>query len=923
MKKSKLFLWLAVTIIPIAIAFFGTFLNFITDYLWFKEIGYTQVYLTKLLTQLKIAIPVFIVLTVFLYIYLRTIKKDYYKKVNVSNANLNEKRINQIALGASAVISLFVTFILSSNLWFDILRFFNSTEFNTKDPFFTQDISFYIFKLPFISQIYSLLIMFIVLLVIMTVVFYLFLMSVRRPRLREVTDEEEGYGNVFQRGFDRENGMELLRIAIRQLTVLGFLFFVILGVGYYLKQYDLLFSPRGVAYGASYTDVHVTLWVYRIMLVLSILSAFLFVIGLRSKKFRLALAGPVLMITVSIIGNIAAIAVQNLVVSPDEIAKESQYLRYNIDYTKMAYGLNEITEKEFPVGRNLSNEDIDENVQTIENIRINDYGPTTKFYNQRQGIRQYYTFHDVDIDRYMVNGKHTQTFMGVREIDESQLAQSWINQHLKYTHGYGVALSPVNAVTAVGQPELLIQNLPPRSAVEEIEITRPEIYFGELTNNYVITNTDEAEFDYPSGDDNVETFYEGTAGIKLNGINRLLFSIRERSMKMLVASNLNSDSKILIYRNINDRVRKIAPFLRFDTDPYIVTSEGKLYWIIDAYTASANYPYAEPYIENGVNYIRNSVKVVIDAYNGDITFYLMDETDPVARTLGKIFPDLFTSISDMSDELRAHIRYPQTLFNIQAQVYREYHVDNTTVFYQGEDKWDIANQIYGSEMVSMDSIYTIMKLPDGNREEFILSIPYTPRSKPNMAALLVAQNDGENYGNIIVYKLPKQVSVYGPMQIESKIDQDTEISKEFSLWASQGSSYIRGNVLSIPIENSLIYVEPIYLQASNENSLPEVKRVIVVYGDRIAYRPTLKEALEELFGETEVPEPDRPIDEDAQTPDGQPGAVMDINDLIRLSNEAFQRAQEAQKNGDWANYGRYLNELQSYLEQLQSLSQGQ
>ncbi len=920
MRRSRLFLWLAITIIPIAIAFFGTFLNFITDYLWFKEIGYTQVYLTKLFTQLKIAIPVFIVLTVFLYIYLRTIKKDYYKKVNVSNANLNEKRINQISLGASAVIALFVTFIFSSNLWFDILRFFNSTGFNKQDPIFANDVSFYIFKLPLISQIYSFLILFIILLIIMTVVFYLFLMSVRRPKLREVTDEEEGYENVFQRGFDRENGMELLRIAIRQLMVLGFLFFIILGAGYYLKQYDLLFSTRGVAYGASYTDIHVTLWVYRVMIALSVLSAFLFVIGLRSKKFKLALTGPVLMIAVSIIGNVGAVVVQNLIVSPDEISKETPYLRYNIDHTKKAYGLYEILEKDFPVGMNLTNEDIDKNVQTIENIRINDYGPTTQFYNQRQGIRQYYTFYDVDIDRYMINGKYTQAFIGVREIDESQLTQTWINQHLKYTHGYGVAMSPVNAVTPVGQPELLIENLPPRSSIEEIEITRPEIYFGELTNNYSIINTKEAEFDYPSGDDNVETFYEGTAGIQLNGINRLLFSIRERSMKMLVASNLKKDSRIIIHRNIRERINKIAPFLRFDSDPYIVTSEGKLYWIIDAYTASANYPYAQPYMENGINYIRNSVKVVVDAYNGDTTFYLIDKNDPVASTLGKIFPVLFTPISEMSDDLRAHIRYPQTLFNIQAEVYREYHVDNTTVFYQGEDRWDIANQIYGNETVLMDSIYTIMKLPDRDQEEFILSIPYTPRNKPNMAALLVAQNDGENYGNLIVYKLPKQVSVYGPMQIESKIDQDTEISKEFSLWASQGSSYIRGNVLSIPIENSLIYVEPIYLQASNVNSLPEVKRVIVVYGDRIAYRETLKEALEELFGETEV-EPERPIVDGEPTPDGQAGIVTDINDLIRMSNEAFQRAQEAQKNGDWANYGRYLNELQRYLDQLQSFRQ--
>ncbi len=922
MKKAKLLLWLAIAIVPISIAFFGTFLNFITDYLWFEELGYTQVYMTKLVTQLKVAIPTFLVLTILLYTYLRTIKKDYYKKVDVVNANVNEKRINQIALGASVGVSLLATLALSTNMWFDILRFINSTSFNISDPIFNQDLSFYIFKLPFLSQIYSLLIMLIIILVIMTGVFYLFLMSVRRPKLREVSEDENPYGNVFRRGIDLENGKELLRIAVRQLTVLGFLFFVILGAGYFLKQYDLLYSTRGVAYGASYTDIHVTLWVYRVMIGLSLLSAILFAIGMTAQKFKLALAGPVLMIIVSIVGNVGALAIQNLVVSPDEISKESEYLRYNMEYTRMAYGLNDISEKDFPVDTNLSSEDIDNNVQTIENIRINDYSPTTQFYNQRQGIRQYYKFNDVDIDRYMINGKYTQTFIGVREIDEAQLAQSWINQHLKYTHGYGVAMSPVNSITVTGQPELLIQNLPPRSSVEEIEITRPEIYFGERTNNYIITNTDEAEFDYPSGDNNVETFYEGSAGINLGGINRLLFSIRQRSMKMFVSSNLDSDSKILIYRNIHERIRKIAPFLQFDADPYIVTSEGKIYWIIDGYSTSANYPYAEPYMESRTNYIRNSVKVVVDAFNGETTFYLIDENDPVAATLGKIFPELLKPIAEMSDDLKVHLRYPQTLFNIQSQVYRVYHVNNTTVFYQGEDRWDIANQIYGNETVSMDSIYTIMKLPDQDQEEFILSIPYTPRSKPNMAALFVARNDGENYGELVVYKLPKQVSVYGPMQIESKIDQHTEISKEFSLWASQGSSYIRGNVLSIPIENSLIYVEPIYLQAANENSLPEVKRVIVVFGDRIAYRNTLKEALEELFGETEVPGPVTPPGEEDQTPGGQVG-VTNIDELIILANEAFQRSEEAQKSGDWASYGRYLNELQNYLEQLESLTQTQ
>lgn len=919
LRKSRLISLTAVLLFLIIMTSFGTILNFVTDYLWFKEVGYTQVFFKKLLTQLKIGIPIFLVVSILLYIYLRTIKKDYYKKVKVVTAGMDEKRINLIALVTSLGISFFTTLALSSNLWFEILRFFNSTEFNVTDPIFKQDLSFYIFRLPFITQIYNLLIMVIILLTLITLLFYFFLMSVRRPKLREISmDDEGGYGNIFQGGFDKNNGKELLHIAIRQLTVLGVLFFIVLAAGYFIKQYDLLYSPRGVAFGASYTDVHVTLWVYRIMMVLGVVSAILFAVGIRTQKFRLAFAGPVLMIIVSILGNGAALAVQNFVVAPDEISKESEYLEYNIDYTKKAYGLDQIEEQLFPAELDLTKEDLDNNLETIENIRINDYRPTKQFYNQRQGIRLYYKFNDVDVDRYMVNDKYTQVFLSVREIDETQLNVQWINQHLKYTHGYGLTLSPVNTVTSTGQPKLLIESIPPESQVKEITIDRPEIYYGELTNNYIITNTDEAEFDYPSGESNVETFYEGTGGIRLNGLNRLLFSIKEQSLKMLISNNISSDSKILLYRNINERVRKIAPFITFDKDPYVVVNEGKLYWVIDGYTMSSNYPYAEPYMDERTNYIRNSVKVTIDTYNGDTNFYVVDEEDPVISTLGKIFPELLKPISEMPEGIKTHLRYPQVLFDIQAYVYRDYHMTDITVFYQGEDKWDIANEIYEQEVIPMESSYTIMKLPGLEKEEFILSIPYTPKNKPNMTALFVARNDGEDYGKLVIYKLPKKKAIYGPMQIESKIDQDTTISKEFSLWGQRGSSYIRGNLLTIPIENSLIYVEPIYLKADNENSLPEVKRVIVAYGDRIAYQPTLKEALEELFGKTAVPAPEG---EGGAVPTPGEDGVINMDDLIRLANEAFNNAQEAQKNGDWSAYGRYLRDLESYLQRLEESNQ--
>ena len=370
----------------------------------------------------------------------------------------------------------------------------------------------------------------------------------------------------------------------------------------------------------------------------------------------------------------------------------------------------------------------------------------------------YYHFYDVDVDRYYIDGRYTQVFLSARELDYAKINQQWINQHLKYTHGYGVTLSPVNDVTAEGQPNLLIKDIPPRSSVEGLEVTRPEIYFGEMTNNYVITNTKEKEFDYPSGDENVETIYQGNGGISLKGINRILYAIKEKSLKILISSNVTSESKILLNRNIHDRVRKIAPFIEYDQDPYLIIHDGKLYWMIDGYTVS-NYPYAKPFAEMGENYIRNSVKVVIDAYNGDTTYYLFDEDDPIIQTLNKIFPQLFTPAEKMPEGIRAHVRYPEKLFNIQAEIYGNYHMSDIEVFYQGEDLWDISKQIYEQEQIVMEPSYFIMKLPGEQKKNLFYPFLYA-ENKHNMTALFVARNDGESYGKLIIYKFPKENGIW-------------------------------------------------------------------------------------------------------------------------------------------------------------------
>lgn len=911
----------AIMIIVVASALFllassTTIVRFITDYLWFNELGYDQVFFTKLTTQLKLGVPVFLVLTALIYLYLQSIKKDYYKKVDNLYVGLGKRRINQIALIASAGVAFFASITLTGSLWYEALMFINSTNFNVTDPIFNLDISFYMFKLPFIQQLYSLASGFVFILAILTLGFYFVMMSSKRPTLFDVNSNTQEI--KFIRGIDPEKIKKLVSIALRQLVILGVVFFLIQGLGYALKTYEILYSQRGVAYGASFTDIHVNLWVIRGMVVLSLVSAVLFVIGARERKVRIALAGPIMMIALTIIGNAASLGVQNFIVAPDEINKEREYLEYNIYYTKMAYGLNNIEENFFPASNNLTREDIENNQETIRNIRINDYRPTQQFFNQRQGIRLYYRFNDVDTGRYMINDQYTQVFLAAREIDYSKVNEQWLNQHIKYTHGYGIALSAVNSVTAEGQPNILVGNIPPQTDVPTLQVDEPRIYFGELSNDYILANTKEMAFDYPSGEENEETIYSGTAGIRLGMWNRLLFSIRQGSLKMLVSNNVTSDSKIIINRNINERVRKIAPFLEYDDDPYLVINEGKLYWIIDAYTVSNNFPYAEPYLPNDGNYIRNSVKVVIDAYNGDTTFYLADENDPVILTLGKIFPQLLTSMDDMPEGLKAHLRYPQNLFDIQAEVYRVYHMTDTDVFYQEEDLWDISNEIYDGEAQQMESNYFIMKLPGEEKEEFVLTIPYTPKGKPNMTALLVARNDGEHYGKLVIYKLPKQKNVYGPMQIESRIDQDTNISKDFSLWGQQGSSIIRGNLLTIPIEDSFIYVEAIYLKASNENSLPEVKRVIVSYGDEIAYEETLELALESLFGDMETA-PDGTTPE----PPRQDGEIDTIKSLITRANESFNKAQEAQRAGNWAEYGKNIEELRGILESLNNFDDEQ
>jgi len=973
-KKRKIGSKGVILILVIIILIFFALINFITDYLWFKEVGYVSVFFKQLFTQLKIGIPTFIVVTFLAYVYFKFLKKSYYHKVISEDADRG-KTINLASWGFAGLFGVIVTYFAVTKLWFDGLKFANSTNFNLKDALFNMDVSFYIFKLDFISGMTNMIIGFLILLLVLTLLYYALLMSLRKPQIFEKVKQDKGNGanfegkdafddtsyakdreafhnqnNKFGNGpfadifgtinekingsinrdpnkprdsneakaskqIDEENVKQLFVIAKKQLIIVGIIFFVLLGVHFFLKQYGLLNTHTGAVYGAGYTDVKVTLWVYRILAVLSLFGAVTVAIGISKKKIKPILSIPVIMIVVGILGAGVAVAVQNFVVSPDEINKESKYLERNIECTQEAYNLDKVTVKRFKSDNNLTSTDIANNEPTISNIRINDYKPTKTFYNQTQSIRQYYNFSDVDVDRYNINGEYTQTFLSAREIDESKISETWLNKHLKYTHGYGITMSQVDKITASGKPDMLISDIPPVSTVKGVEITRPEIYFGESTNNYSLVNTDEDEFDYPDGDNNKYTRYEGSAGIKLNPLNRVLFAIKEKSLKLLVSSNINNNSKIVINRNIKKRVEKIMPYLEYDEDPYMCTVDGKLYWIIDAYTTSNKFPYSEPYdsTTSDTNYVRNSVKVVINAYNGDTNYYIVDDTDAIAKTLQNIYPKLFKEKSEMPKGIQEHIRYPNKMFSIQAKVYERYHMNDVKVFYQNEDLWQISNEIYGTDEQKMEPNYYILNLPGEKKEEFVNSIPYTPKDKKNMTGLLMARNDGDNYGKLVLYKFPKSKVTYGPMQVEAQVDQNTEISKEFSLWSQAGSTYSRGNMFVIPIENSILYVEPVYLEATN-SSIPEVKRVIVAYGEKIAYKPTLAEALDELFGEGSG----NKYTNDADKANAANGSkTLTQSEIIQKVQKAYDSAIAAQEDGDWAKYGEDMDQMEKYLNKLQ------
>jgi uncharacterized membrane protein (UPF0182 family) len=888
MTRRALILIIAVVAILLLAVGFPTFVRLATDWYWFQAVGFETVFLKTISTKVVLGFGVGLFAFAFLYVNLRFAQRGLVPKpVMVSlNPKAPTVDVTQLFRHLAWPVSLFLGFLVgasTSNWWLGVLSYLHRTPFGVSDPVFQRDIGYYFFTLPMLRVVLGLVFGLAILALFLVLPLYLLRGDILVRRRVTVEPSAQKHLSVL--------------IAILFLTTAATLYLVRIPCLPFL----------------------------RVSVVIAVLGAGAVIWGARQRRRvrNLAIVLVAYFGVSAVLGSLFPAAIHRLSVLPNELAKETPQLEHHIAATRQAWDLDRVEVRDLTGEAELTLGDIQANDGTIKNVRLWDRDPLLQTFGQLQEIRTYYDFISVDDDRYWIDGEYRQVLLSPRELNTASLpTRNFINERLTFTHGMGLTLSPVNQITVEGLPVLFVKDLPPSSTVS-LEVTRPAIYYGELSSDYVFVNTGQEEFDYPSGEANTFTVYEGTGGVSVRSfMRRLLLTTRFGSLKILLSDDITSESRVLFHRNIRERASKAMPFLRWDNDPYIVIREdGRLQWILDAYTSSSRYPYAQP-LSDGTNYLRNSVKVVIDAYDGTIEAYVTEADDPVIQTYAKAFTGIFKPLSDMADDLRAHIRYPEDLFQAQTALYTTYHMNEPQIFFHREDQWQIPALPSRGNVRDPFLRHMVMRLPGEESEEFIVMTPFTPRQKDNLAAWMVARNDGEHYGELVVYRFPRQSLVFGPTQIVNRINQNTEISRQISLWDQRGSEVIRGNLLVIPIEESLIFVQALYLRAEG-GRIPELKRVIVAYRNQVAMEETLEGSLGRLFGGALAAEPrDLPLQLPvgaAATAGAGAAPAANLVDLVRQAAEHYDRAIAAQRVGDWGRYGEEIERVGELLRRLREL----
>ncbi|MFZ3209818.1 MAG: UPF0182 family protein [Geobacteraceae bacterium] len=889
LKRNRFMVMLAVA--AVILMFASTLLALYSDWLFFIETGFSSVFTTTLYAKTGVGLCFGTLLFVVIMInilYANRLRFPHTGIFMVGGGNFSVQRddavrlVKPLAILASIVLALFAG-NWGALRWEEVLLFTNRVNVGTVDPVIGKDIGFYLFSLPFWEALKG---------------FAGFVLLSTTFIVGAV---------YFVRGgiVLTERGAAVDEKVRRHLAVLVGIFACVIAAGFYLDSFRLLLSSNGPFYGAGYVDVNSRLLTYRVLTFLTPLAGVMLAIGIWKGAWRMALLPPVILIALYVIGiRVYPGLLQKFKVAPNELALETPYIENNLKFTRLGYDLDKIETVPFDVDVKLTAADIDNNDATIKNIRLWDHAPLLKTYSQLQQIRTYYKFFDVDNDRYLVNGQYTQVMLSPRELSYGDLpSRNWINERLIFTHGNGITFGPVSRVSKEGLPEFFVKDIPAVS-LADIKVTRPEIYYGELSNEYVIVKTKVPEFSYPTAAGNINTTYAGKGGVPIDSpLKKALFAARFKTEKILLSSDITAESRILYNRNINQRVKAVAPFLLFDGDPYmVVTENGGLKWIIDAYTYSDRLPYSKP-VNGGFNYIRNSVKAVVDAYDGTLSFYISDPDDVLVKVYSRIFPQLFKPMTAMPSDLRKHVRYPHQFLQLQATIFASYHMTDPKVFYNKENLW----QVPALGEKPMEPYYTIMKLPGEKVEEYILLLPFTPSKRDNLAAWLTARCDEPNYGKIRAYTFPRDRLIYGPKQIDARINQDSFISQQLTLWSQRGSEVIRGSLLVIPIEKSLLYVQPLFL-AADKAGLPELKRVIVAFGDQVVMEENLELALQRLFGGKKA----AAAVAGAVTADSKASPA-------RLAKEAmsiYEKATNLQRQGNWAGYGDELRKLEQVLKRM-------